>query len=91
MAEKYQRFAQKSTRKFEVLGRKALGISVPLPLVGVWEDLQPEVEHLTGIAGLKIIQAVIEDEVTRRVGPRHHPEATSGYLRCRSLMARREA
>ena len=79
MAEKYQTFAQKSTRKFEVLGRKELAMSVPLPLVEVWEDLQPEVEHLTGIAGLKIIQAVIEDEVSRRVGPRHHPEA--GYLR----------
>jgi len=81
MAEKYQTFAQKSTRKFEVLGRKELAMSVPLPLVEVWEDLQPEVEHLTGIAGLKIIQAVIEDEVTRRVGPRHYPEAASGYLR----------
>jgi transposase-like protein len=81
IAEKYQTFAQKSTKKFEVLGRKALGISVPLPLVEVWEDLQPEVEHLTGIAGLKIIQVVIEDEVTRRVGPRHHPEAASGCLR----------
>ena len=62
-----------------MLGRKELAMSVPLPLVEVWEDLQPEVEHLTGIAGLKIIQAVIEDEVSRRVGPRHHPEA--GYLR----------
>ena len=81
MAEKYQTFAQKSTRKFEVLGRKELAMSVPLPLVEVWEDLQPEVEHLTGIAGLKIIQAVMEDEVSRRVGPRHHPEAASGYLR----------
>jgi len=81
MAEKYQTFAKKSTRKFEVLGRKELAMSVPLPLVEVWEDLQPEVEHLTGIAGLKIIQAVIEDEVTRRVGPRHHPEAASGNLR----------
>ena len=81
MAEKYQTFARRSTRKFEVLGRKALGISVPLPLVEVWEDLQPEVEHLTGGAGLKIIQAVIEDEVTRRVGPRHHREAASGCLR----------
>jgi len=64
MAEKYQTFAKKSTRKFEVLGRKELAMSVPLPLVEVWEDLQPEVEHLTGIARLKIIQAVIEDEVT---------------------------
>ena len=80
MAEKYQTVAKKSTRKFEVLGRKELAMSVPLPLVEVWEELQPEVEHLTGIAGLKIIRAVIEDEVTRRVGLRHHPEATSGYL-----------
>jgi hypothetical protein len=50
---------------------------VPLP----WEELQPEVEHLTGMAGLKIIQAVIEDELTRRVGPRHQPDAASGCLR----------
>ena len=37
MGEEYQTFAQKSTRKFEVLGRKALRISVPLLLVEVWE------------------------------------------------------
>lgn len=81
MAEKYQTGAGKSTRKFEVVGRKELAVSLPLPLVEVWEELQPEVEHLTGVAGLKIIQAVIEDEVTRRVGPRHHPDAASGCLR----------
>jgi len=81
MAEKYQTGAGKSTRKFEVVGRKELAVSLPLPLVEVWEELQPEVEHLTGMAGLKIIQAVIEDEVTRRVGPRHHPDAASGCLR----------
>src|SRR5215469_2688127 len=82
MAEKYQTFAQKSTRKFEVLGRNELAMSVPLPLVEVWEDLQPEVEHLTGIAGLKIIQAVIEDEVSRRVGPR---ASSGGRLRVPAL------
>jgi hypothetical protein len=76
MAEKYQTLAKKPTKKFEVLGRKELAMSVPLPLVEVWEDLQPEVEHLTGVAGLKIIQALIEDEVTWRVGPRHHPDDT---------------
>ncbi len=47
----------------------------------VWEELQPEVEHLTGLAGLKIIRAVIEDEVMRRVGPRHQPNAASSCLR----------
>ena len=55
MAEKYQTLAKKSTKKFEVLGRKELAMSVPLALVEVWEDLQEGVEPLTGIAGLKII------------------------------------
>ncbi len=73
MAEKYQTCAKKSTKKFEVVGRKELALSVPLPLVEVWEELQPEVEQLTGLAGLQIIRAVIEDEVTRRVGPRYYP------------------
>lgn len=73
MAEKYQSCARKSTKKFEVVGRKELALSVPLPLVEVWEELQPEVEQLAGRAGLQIIRAVIEDEVTRRVGPRYHP------------------
>jgi len=35
MAEKYQTCAKKSTKKFEVLGRKELAVSEPLPLVEV--------------------------------------------------------
>src|SRR5579885_2390955 len=81
MAERYQTGRRKSTKKFEVLGRKELAVSVPLPLVEVWEELQPEVERLTGIAGLKIIRAVIENEVTRRVGPRYQPAEESGCVR----------
>ena len=81
MAEKYQTCAKKSTKKFEVMGRKELAVSVPLPLVEVWEELQPEVEHLTGLAGLQIIRAVIEDEVTRRVGPRYQPSGEGGCRR----------
>jgi transposase-like protein len=81
MADRYQTDGRKSTKKFEVLGRKALAVHLPLPLVEVWEELQPEVEQLTGRAGLQIIRAVIEDEVARRVGPRHHPEAASGCVR----------
>jgi putative transposase len=81
MAERYQTSAKKSTKKFEVVGAKQLAVHLPLPLVEVWEELQPEVEHLTGIAGLKIIRAVIEDEVTRRVGPRHRPETESHCVR----------
>jgi hypothetical protein len=48
MAEKYQSSGKKSNRKFEVLGAKQLAKHLPLPLVEVWEQLQPEVEHLTG-------------------------------------------
>jgi transposase-like protein len=81
MADRYQTGARKSTRKFEVLGKKELAMSVPLPLVEVWEQLQPEVEHLTGLAGLKIIRAVIEDEVARRVGPRYQPDRASSCVR----------
>jgi transposase-like protein len=81
MAEKYQSCARKSTKKFEVVGRKELALSVPLPLVEVWEELQPEVEQLAGLAGLQIIRAVIEDEVTRRVGPRYQPMGEGGCLR----------
>src|SRR6516165_8364363 len=81
MAEKYQTCAKKSTKKFEVVGRKELAVSVPLPLVEVWEELQPQVEQLTGLAGLQIIRAVIEDEVTRRVGPRYQPAGQESCLR----------
>jgi hypothetical protein len=81
MAERYQSSGKKSTKKFEVMGSKEVAVRLPLPLVEVWEELQPEVEHLTGLAGLKIIRAVIEDEVMRRVGPRHQPDPASSCLR----------
>src|SRR5487761_73361 len=81
MAERYQSSAKKSTKKFEVMGSKEVAVRLPLPLVEVWEELQPEVEYLTGLAGLKIIRAVIEDEVMRRVGPRHQPDPASDCLR----------
>jgi hypothetical protein len=68
MAERCQRRPKKSTKKIEVPANKELAVSLPLPLVEVREELQPEVEHLTGLIVLKIIQAVIEDEVTRRGG-----------------------
>jgi hypothetical protein len=81
MAERYQSSGKKSTKKFEVMGSKEVAVRLPLPLLEVWEELQPEVEQLTGLAGFKIIRAVIEDEVLQRVGPRHHPHAASSCLR----------
>ena len=43
--------------------------------------MQPAVEQLTGLAGLQIIRAVIEDEVRRRVGTRYQPAEDSRCLR----------
>lgn len=67
------------------MGNRELAVRLPLPLVEVCEELQPEVEYLTGLAGLKIIGAVIgaviEDEVTRRVGSRYQPAGEFGCVR----------
>jgi hypothetical protein len=52
-----------------------------LPLAEVWEELQAEVERLTGEAGLQILRALLEDEVTRRVGPMYRPDPSAGALR----------
>jgi putative transposase len=81
MRKNYQGTAGKSKANFEVVGERQLAVGLPLPLVEVWEELQPAVERLAGLAGLKIIRAVIEDEVTRRVGPRHQPDPASRCLR----------
>jgi hypothetical protein len=77
----YQGTADKSKGKFEVLGKGALLVEVPLPMVEVWEELQAQVEQLTGEAGLRIIGTILENEVTRRVGPPHRPGAESGAVR----------
>lgn len=81
MRKTYQGMSSKSKEKFQLVGDRQLAVRLPLPLVEVWEELQPQVEHLTGLAGLKIIRAVIEDEVTRRVGPRYQPAGESGCVR----------
>src|ERR1700688_3556294 len=81
MADRYKSSAKKSMKKFEVMGRKEVAVRLPLPLVEVWEELQPEVEHLTGLAGLKIIRAVIEEEGISAEGPRPHPDPASSCLR----------
>jgi len=66
----YQRKERKSNHKFEVVGGQELTVQVPLPLAEVWAEIQTQVEELTGQAGLQILRAILENEVTRRVGPR---------------------
>ncbi len=50
------------------------------PIAEVWAEMQAQVEELTGKAGLQIDPAaILENEVTRRVGPLHRPDP-SGWL-----------
>jgi putative transposase len=77
----YQGRTSKSKPKFEFLGRPEVMVQVPLPMAEVWEELQAEVEQLTGQAGLQIIGAMLEEEVRWRVGPAHRPDSTSRAVR----------
>ena len=81
MRKKYQRKERKSNHKFEVVGGQELLVRVPLPLAEVWAEMQAQVEELTGQAGLQILRAILENEVTRRVGPPHRPNPTAGCVR----------
>ncbi|MGH9701551.1 MAG: IS256 family transposase [Candidatus Acidiferrales bacterium] len=81
MRKTYQGTQDKSKQKFEVLGKRELLVEVPLPMVEVWEELQAQVEQLTGEAGLRIIGTILENEVARRVGPPHRPSPASNAVR----------
>ena len=67
--------------KFEVVAGTELAVRLPLPLVEMWEELQAEVERLTSEAGLQILSAILEDEVSRRVGPAYRPDPAAGARR----------
>lgn len=81
MRKSYQGTGYKSKEKLEVVGKRELLMEMPLPMVEVWEELQAQVEQLTGEAGLRIIGTILENEVSRRVGPPHHPGAAAGAVR----------
>jgi hypothetical protein len=79
--KKYQSKERKSNHKFEIVRGQELLVQVPLPMAEVWAEMQAQVEELTGQAGLQILRAVLENEVTRRVGPPHRPNPTAGCVR----------
>jgi putative transposase len=81
MRNKYQRTDRKSNHKFEVVGGQELLVRVPLPIAEVWAEMQAQVEQLTGQAGLQILRAILENEVTHRVGPPHRPHPRAGCVR----------
>jgi hypothetical protein len=63
------------------VGGQELLVRVPLPIAEVWAEMQAQVEQLTGQAGQQILRAILENEVTNRVGPPHRPNPTSGCVR----------
>jgi hypothetical protein len=77
----YQRKERKSNHKFEVVRGQELLVRVPLPMAEVWAEMQTQVEELTGQAGVQILRAILDNEVTRRVGPPHRPNPTAGCVR----------
>ena len=81
MKKNYQRKERKSNHKFEVVRGQELLVRVPLPIAEVWAEMQAQVEELTGQAGLQILRAILENEVTRRVGLPHRPNPTAGCAR----------
>ena len=81
MRKNYQRKDRKSNHKFEVVGGQELLVQVPLLIAEVWAELQAQVEALTGQAGLQILRAILENEVTSRVGPPHRPNPSAGCVR----------
>ena len=81
MKKNYQSRARKSNHKFEVVGGRELLLQVPLPMAEVWAEMQAQVEELAGQAGLQILRAILEDEVSRRVGQPHRPNPSAGCVR----------
>ncbi|MGB2890205.1 MAG: transposase [Candidatus Acidiferrales bacterium] len=63
------------------MGNGKLLVEMPLPMVEVWEELQTQVEQLTGNAGLQIIGTILDEEVARRVGPPHRPDPATSCVR----------
>ncbi len=66
MKNNYQSKERKSSHKFEVVRGQDLLLRVPM--AEPWAETQAQVEKLTGQAGLQILRAILENEVTRRVG-----------------------
>jgi putative transposase len=88
MKKGYQRSSGKSSRlgwkergRFEVVNGREVEMRLPLPMAEVWEEMQAEVERLAGEAGLKILSAVLEDEVRQKVGARYQPDPGLGARR----------
>ena len=87
MRKNYERKERKSNHTFEVVRGQKLLVRVPLPMAEVWAEMQAKVEELTGQAALQILRAILENEVTRRVGSPHRPHPSAGWCAGGSIRA----
>jgi hypothetical protein len=78
LRNKYQTKDRKSNHKFEVAGGQELLVRVTLPIAEVWAEMQAQVEEQIGQAGLQILRASLENDVTHRVGPAHRRKSHRG-------------
>lgn len=81
MRKTHQRTQDKSKQEFEVIGKPGVVGGGAAADGEVWEELQAQVEQLTGHAGLRIIGTILEEEVTRRLGPPHRPDPALSRVR----------
>ena len=56
-------------------------MGVPLPMAEVRAEMQAQAEELARQAGLQVLRAILENEVTRRVGPPHRPNPSADCVR----------
>ena len=71
MKKRIKRIAQKSNRKLqEMLGR--MDVNLMLPIAEVLTATQWHIEQLAGMAGMKIIQQIIQDDVRQLAGAQRY-------------------
>ena len=71
MKKRIKRIAQKSNRKLqEMTGR--MEVNLMLPIAEVLTATQWHIEQLAGVAGMKIIQQIIHDDVRQLAGEQRY-------------------
>lgn len=80
MSKKYRRTTRRSKRRARkeegaVLGMTETAVQLSLPIAEALAGIRDSVESLAGQAGLLVIKALIDDEVTQLVGDRYKHRA----------------
>ncbi len=91
MKKTYQGTQDKAKQKFEVIGKREMLVEVPLPMVEVWEEMQAQVEQLTGQAGLRATTGAHAPRQGSGTGQLHAPAARRAAAASRTGRNRRGA